>query len=510
MKKLTAALLTAYLILTMCPMTHATGYTVVTEPQYNMAEPFTLKVTKVSKNTKWALADASGAAITAYKWDAMGDVTSEYIPAKSGGLWGVISSSGNVLIPYNYLFVGNFNNGIALAQTKEGKYVYINIYGKTLFESPFTYSFSPSGGAICGMIEDAYGYCDTEGTIIIRPQFEMAFDFHEGYAGVQFGGKWGFITSYGQYSVKPTYDFVSDYRNGHAICRLNGKYGLINTSGAKTAPFTFDYIGTPDDSGLYPAKSGSTSGYINANGVWQIKTDYDYCYRFTDSVARVYKDGLWGFIDAKGNELIAPTFFDLGEYRNGRAPFSLDGSLWGYLSLTSTVATPKSMVTPTPPASTDTGSKTETPAPSQEPQTPAIVNPAGDGTSPLPAKGARCISMKIGSGIAYKGSTEVALATAPALINGTTMIPVRDIVELLGGTIAWNAQNQRINISCNFISVSMTIDSKICYIGGTPSYLTAAPVLSNGSTLVPLRSVSTALKCEVEWVDSAQNIYIYY
>ncbi len=531
MKKLAALLVAVSLLVAICPLTYAAGYTVIVEPQYNMAETFECSVTKVSKNTKWALADATGNAITAYQWEAMGDITSEYIPAKSGNLWGYVSPTGKVMIPYRYLNVGTFRNGVAMAQTKEGVYVYINVYGDTLFKSPFTYSFSPSDGAICGMKDNVYGYCDTEGNIIIHPQFDMAFDFHEGYAAVQFGGKWGFITSYGAYSVRPTYDFVSDFQNGHAICRLNGKYGIINTAGTRTSSFDFDYIGVPGDDGLYPAKAGSVSGYINASGQWKLKTAYDFCYRYTNGVARVYHNGLWGFIDVNGNELFAPTFVDLGEYHNQRAPYSLDGSLWGYLTLTSTVAKPKPVQpvnpTPTVPEVTEpvvespaepvkppeTTEKTETPQQggSSTPATPPeILNPANDSSRPLDPKEERCISMKINSSLALKGTSEITLAEPPVLIDGTTMIPVRDIVEVLGGTIAWNAENQRINISWNHMNVSMTIGSKISYVNGVPDYLSAAPVIVNGTTLVPLRSVSTALHCNVEWVDTHQNIYIYY
>ena len=510
MKKITALFLALSLLVALCPTIFATGYTVVVSPQYNMAEAYQGNIAKVSKNTKWALANDAGKAITDFQWNALGDPSSSYIPAQKNSLWGYISPSGSVLLPYNYVFAGAFDNGIALVQTEKREYVYIDTHGKELFVSPFTYSFSPSGGAICGMIDGLFGYCDTEGNMIIEPQFEMAFDFHEGFAAVKHGGKWGFINTYGQYSVKPAYDFVSDLKNGYAICRTGGKYGIVNTAGKKTSAFSFDYIGEAGDNGWYPAKAGTTSGYINYKGEWQLKTNYDFCYKYTDGVARIFQDGLWGYIDATGEELLAPSFTDLGEYHRGLAPYSLDGLLWGYLKLDYLLASEKPQKveptpTPTPPADLpdDSGSQGNT-------DTPMIVNPAADGSYPLDPKTERCISMKINSTLALKGAAVETLTEPPVLKDGVTMIPVRNIVELLGGTIAWNAANQRINIKWNGNNVSMTIGSKICYINGVPGYLSAAPIIVNGSTLVPLRSVSTALNCQVEWVESHQNIYIYY
>lgn len=503
MKKITALMLTALLAFALCPFAHANGYTVVSEPQFNMAETFESTVTKVSKNTKWALMTYNGIMMTGYEWEAMGEITSEYIPAKKNGKWGYISPEGDLLISYQFSDVGYFKNGLAMAKTEDGKYVYINISGKTKFVSPFDYSFSPSGGAICGMIDGLYGYCDTDGQIFIQPQFDMAFDFHEGYAAVKFGGKWGYIGTDGKYSIRPTYDYASDFFGGFAVVRSGSKYGIINTAGTKTAGFLFDYIGEPDDKGRYPAKSGTTSGYINTSGTWVLKTDYEYCYRFTEGVARVYKNGLWGYIDENGNPLVEPVFADCGEYLNGRAPFSIDGSLWGYLKLNSTVyVPPKEPEIPAP-------SNPSTPQEPEE-QKPVIVI-TGNMERPKEPVSDRTISMKINSQLALNGSSEYTLASPPVLLNGITMVPVRDIVELLGGSLTWNAETQRINIRLSGGTVSITVGSRICYINGTPGFLTATPVISStGSTLIPVRSVVDALKCEVIWDGATQNIFINY
>ncbi len=508
MKKIITLLLAFLLIFSAGLSASANGYTVVSTPQYNMAESFESSVTKVSKNSKWALANTDGAAITGYDWEAMGDITSEYIPAKKGGKWGYITPAGTELIPYRFSSAGCFKNGIAMVQKADGKYAYINIYGDVIFNSPFDYSFSPSEGAVCGMLNGLYGYCDTEGSIVIHPQFEMAFDFHEGFAAVKFGGKWGYITNYGAYSVRPAYDYASDFKNGYAVCRLSGKYGIINTAGTRTSSFDFDYIGTPDDSGRYPAKAGTVSGFIKSTGEWILKTQYDYCYTYTDGVARVIKNNKWGYIDEKGNELVPPTFADCGEYHNGRAPYSLNGSLWGYLTLNVKPTETTPPVTTVPPAgNTVPPSATTTPGNNT---TPVIQNPASDNMRPLNPDREKCISMKIGSKIALRGLDERSLSAPPILLDGTTMIPVRDVVELLGGSIAWNAENQRININLNNKNISMSIGSKTAFVGGMLVSLQQAPALIDGSTLVPLRSVADGLGCEVKWIDTQQNIYIYY
>ena len=499
MKKIFAALISTGMLLSVCPFVSAAGYSVILEPQYNMAESFEGSVTKVSKGSKWALADTSGNAVTGYNWDAVGDTVSDYIPAKSGELWGYISPSGKTLIPFVFTQAGCFNDGLALVKTKTGEYAYINKNGDILFYSPFSYSFASSGGAVCGSIDGLYGYSDTAGQIIIPPKFDMAFEFSEGFAAVRQDGKWGFINTDGSFHVKPTYDYAGSFHGGFAVCISSGKYGLINKKGVRTTPFTYDYIASPDEKGRFPAKQGEKSGYINSNGEWILETDYDYCYGFTNGVARVYKDGLWGYIDEKGNEIVPPLFIDCGEYHKERAAYSLDGILWGYLTLDLSVSTPpvpqKPVVTPEP--STDNGEI-------------VITNPAVVGDLPLSPDSTDCISMKIGSNAVISDAGQTVLSASPVLLDGTTMIPVRDIVELMGGTVEWTAETKRIYIVCKYQKISMTLGSKICFVNGAPKSLSKAPQLIGSSTMIPLRNLVDNLKCNLKWVDTTQNIFIYY
>ena len=514
MKKIISLLLVAIIgILNINIAFAENGYVVMREPVYNMTDSFYSNITKVAKGSLWGICDTNGYPLTGYNWEAMGEITGDYIPAKQNGLWGYISPEGKVLIDYQFQKADNFSDGIARVLTQDNQYAYIDKSGTIVFTSPFDYSFNSSGGAICGVSEGLYGYFDTTGTVIIAPQFDMAFDFHEGFAAVKFGDKWGYINTYGAYQVSPTYTFASDFKNGYAVCALSTGYGIIDTAGTRTSPFTFDYIGEPDSEGRFPAKDGGKSGYINSRGNWIMQLDYDFCYTFTDGVARVFKGDLWGFINEKGEEIVAPTFVDCGEYKNGRAFYSMDGYTFGFLTLDTEKYSPKPQDTP----------DIEPSNPAQSPETPE--EPEKDPTvgtyeeiiavsdiehiPAIPAK-EKCISMRIGSPYALKQTTAKKMVTSPALVDGPTMVPLRDVVEYMGGTIAWDAKTQRINITLRGGRISLTIDSKTCFVNGIASVVAAAPQLIDGVTMMPVRSVATSLGCKVEWIGETQNIYIHY
>lgn len=484
------------------------GYNVVTDADHNMLDILYSSVGKASKNSKWAIVDEEGNPVTDYRWDALGTVSGDLIPAMSGGIWGYIAPNGTTAIPFQFAKAYDFSEGIAHVVISGNKHAYIDESGEILFNSPFDYSFDVSGGAICGIKDGLYGYCDTNGNIIISPQFDFAFDFNEGLAAVCSGGKWGYISTDGSYEISPKYLHAGDFYKGYAVCKTSSGYGLINKSGKQVTDFTYDFIGTPDDSGRYPVKQGSVSGYINVAGKWVIKTDYEYCYTFTDGYARVFKDGLWGYIDENGTEVVAPVFLDCGEYRNGVAPYSLDGITYGYMTLNSDkpeISNPNA----------DEDDPEETPEPSITPVLPAVntisheeMASSGELTPIIPAS--NTISMRIGSMYAAKATNAKKLVTPPALIDGVTMVPLRDVVEYLGGKIGWEEDTQRISISYKGNKISVTIGSKISFVNGIPSGLPAAPALVDGVTMIPVRSVAQALSCKVDWDGETQSIYIRY
>lgn len=514
-KTLSLLLITLVCVLPIYSATAQESYTVMREPVYNMADSFYSNVTKVSKDSLWGICDTNGYLLTGYNWEAMGEIVDSLIPAKKDGLWGYISVEGDVKIPYQFQKAENFNDNLARVLTADGKYTYINRSGKISFVSPFDYSFAPSEGFICGVKDGKYGYSDTNGNIVIAPQFDMGFDFRDGFAAVKSGEKWGYINGDGAYVVTPTYNYASDFSGGFAVCSLSTGYGIIDASGKRTSTFNFDYIGNCDSNGRFPAKRGKISGYINHSGDWIMQLDYDFCYGFTDGVARVFKNDLWGYIDENGKEIVAPIFADCGEYKNGRAFYSVDGITYGFLTLDTEnykIETQEpEIVTPTNPAQSDTGN---TPTLTEKDDSVGTYEEIIDvndieNIPTFPSKD-NIISMKIGSTYALKLENAKKLTASPALIDGVTMVPLRDVVEYMGGTLVWEQETQMINITCKRKRIIMNVGSKISFVNGIATPVTAAPALINGVTMIPVRSVASNLGCDVEWIPETQNIYIHY
>ena len=111
----------------------------------------------------------------------------------------------------------------------------------------------------------------------------------------------------------------------------------------------------------------------------------------------------------------------------------------------------------------------------------------------------------------------------PQIINSRTMLPMRAIFEALGMTVEWNGQKKEITAYKDSndmyngkygtvrTTLTMTIgDARLfkeitfnngqTWLDGCSYKMDTPPQIINSRTLVPVRAISEALGCEVEWI----------
>ena len=96
----------------------------------------------------------------------------------------------------------------------------------------------------------------------------------------------------------------------------------------------------------------------------------------------------------------------------------------------------------------------------------------------------------------------------PMLINGRTMVPLRTIFEALGASVVWNDASQSVISTKGDVTVSLTINSSTMYVNKTEVILDSPPCIINGRTLVPVRAVSEAFGTSVKWIDKENSVVI--
>lgn len=95
--------------------------------------------------------------------------------------------------------------------------------------------------------------------------------------------------------------------------------------------------------------------------------------------------------------------------------------------------------------------------------------------------------------------------TAPIIVNNRTLVPIRAVVEALGGTVNWDANEQKVTIKGKDSKViELWIGKNYIRVAGVKGTMDVAPMIYNGRTVLPLRFVSENLGCEVKW-DAAEK-----
>lgn len=100
--------------------------------------------------------------------------------------------------------------------------------------------------------------------------------------------------------------------------------------------------------------------------------------------------------------------------------------------------------------------------------------------------------------------------TTPIIQNGRTMVPIRAIIEAMGGTVQWDEADQRVTLESSGHTVIMWLDQKDILVDGVSSAVDVAPVAINSRTMLPVRFVVENVGCAIEWIGSTQEIIIVY
>jgi hypothetical protein len=100
--------------------------------------------------------------------------------------------------------------------------------------------------------------------------------------------------------------------------------------------------------------------------------------------------------------------------------------------------------------------------------------------------------------------------TTPITIAGRTMVPIRAVVEAMGGTVEWDGSTQKITLKARGNTVEMWMGKTDININGVATKMDVAPASRNSRTFVPVRFAAENLNCKVDWINSTKEAVIVY
>ena len=111
------------------------------------------------------------------------------------------------------------------------------------------------------------------------------------------------------------------------------------------------------------------------------------------------------------------------------------------------------------------------------------------------------ISMQIGNNGVVLNNENKILDAAPLISQDRTMVPLRFIAEAFGANVSWAQDTKTVTIVIDGKVLTMRINQDLEGFG-------AAPIISNGRTMVPIRYISEELGANVIWVPSTRTVAI--
>jgi hypothetical protein len=100
--------------------------------------------------------------------------------------------------------------------------------------------------------------------------------------------------------------------------------------------------------------------------------------------------------------------------------------------------------------------------------------------------------------------------TAPVLLSGRAVLPIRAVVEAMGGTVGWDANQQKVTLVAKGNTVELWIGVYEIRVNGQMKEIDVAPVEIKGRTMIPVRFVAENLNAEIIWDGDNQKITITY
>jgi len=119
--------------------------------------------------------------------------------------------------------------------------------------------------------------------------------------------------------------------------------------------------------------------------------------------------------------------------------------------------------------------------------------------------------LTIGSKTVIVDGVRVVLDVSAAIFEDRTFVPMRALVEHLGGTIAWNAKTRQVTIEVRGTTIVFTIGKAMALVNGKslaidPKNNKVVPVIVSGRSMLPLRFVAENLGFQIVWNAKARTV----
>ena len=270
-------------------------------------------------------------------------VALRYFPVYTEGKWGVIDSSGNIIIQPEYdeyIVIPDNTEAIFICTEnvnyEDGTYdtKVLNANGDELFteydtvEAIENYDNSNNLWYEDGILKVSqngkYGIINTSGSVLVSPEYDdiTALKGVTNSLLTEKDGLYGIIDNVGSVIIDNEYAEIKpisdQYENGYIVVDENGKYGVINYTKSVALDNEYDDIKSVYDNGkYYIVKEGDDWEIVDTDGNNYLSGEYDDIVSIDNENAVVEDNGKLGVVSITNGQNIINTEYDSISYATG-------------------------------------------------------------------------------------------------------------------------------------------------------------------------------------------------
>ncbi|HEY3374223.1 MAG TPA: stalk domain-containing protein [Candidatus Aquicultor sp.] len=114
-----------------------------------------------------------------------------------------------------------------------------------------------------------------------------------------------------------------------------------------------------------------------------------------------------------------------------------------------------------------------------------------------------------------QGSTQKTLDATPFVAAGRTLIPIRYVIEPLGGKVTWNQKLKEVDITLKGTTIKLWVGKAQAEVNGKSTPIDSSnskimPIIYKSRAFVPLRFVLETVKAEVLWDPTEKSVLVRY
>ena len=121
------------------------------------------------------------------------------------------------------------------------------------------------------------------------------------------------------------------------------------------------------------------------------------------------------------------------------------------------------------------------------------------------------LKMQIGNPVMTVNGAEKNIdddGTVPVIDNDRTLVPIRAIIEAMGGDVKWDSETNTAVLTLGEDIITLTIGSETAFFNEEKHTLDVAPKIINDRTMLPIRFIAESFKFSVDWDEKAETITI--